>query len=79
MKYNSHKSLLSLTFILLFVTGCTTFQIVDLKPETVNSVDSDYSTNAIAGVETLQVVSSEYNDLLIGIKDWPMRCVKRCF
>lgn len=62
MNYNPHKKLLFLLFILLFITGCTTFDIVDLKPQALPSSNSEYSTTAIAGVETIYVIDSEYRD-----------------
>lgn len=61
MKYYPYK-LVCLSFILLFMTGCTTFQIVDLKPQASTISNPEYSTNAIAGVETMKVMHSEYKD-----------------
>ena len=62
MKYNPHEELLCLSFILLFMTGCTTFQIIDLKPQALNSGYPEYSTNEIAGIESIHVIDSEYRD-----------------
>ena len=62
MKYYPQKMFLCLSFFLLFMTGCTTFQIVDLKPQALISSNPEYSTNAIAGVETMSIIHSEYSD-----------------
>ncbi len=44
------------------MTGCTTFQIVDLKPQVLVSGNLEHSVNSIAGIETIRVIDSEYRD-----------------
>lgn len=61
MKYIPHKILFSWPIILLFISGCTTFKIVDLKPEALIS-STGHPTTTIAGVETIQVTNGEYRD-----------------
>ena len=63
MNLTLHKVLLSFSLVLsLILSGCTTFQIVDLKPQTLPSGYVKHPTKAVVGVETMEIVGGEYRD-----------------